>query len=390
MQGPVKSISRRLLASWARARGVLPHRLNDILFALPTHAVTDTPALAAREGWAWTDLGPNTMVEPEIAGGDPRAIERLRGELVSAGRPQRAFAAVIPRGRVLGIACSALAPTGAVLTDVCPHAGIEARFHRALSSAPAARWPRRLAGRSVLIGAIGHGNFYHWMFDVLPRIGLAGRAGFGSVDRWIVARSKLAVSHELLSRCGVERSRIHEIGRGGHVECDELVVTSAPGAICEPTPASAEFVRSTLGRPRASSADQPGRRIYVARRGRRKVLNEDAIRPVLARAGFEFVAMEGLPLDAQIDAFAGASVIVAPHGAALAHLVHAARGATLVELFPSEYLNASFYALAGACGVRYAALLGQPDPGGRGAPSMRDYTVGPEELARLLDQLGIR
>lgn len=390
MQGSVKSISRRILASWARARGVLPHGLNDLLFALPTHAVTDTPALAAREGWVWTDLGSNTLVEPEIAGGDPRVIERLRGELVSAGRPQRAFAAVIPRGRVLGIACSAVAPTGAVLADVSPHAGIEPRFHRALSSAPAARWPRRLAGRSVLIGAIGHGNFYHWMFDVLPRIGLVARSEFGSIDRWLVARSKLSVSRELLARCGIDPSTVVEIGRGGHIECDELVVTSAPGAICEPTPASAEFVRTVLGRPGASCAAVPGRRIYVARKGRRKVLNENALQPVLARAGFEMIAMEGMPLDAQIDAIAGASVIVAPHGAALAHLVHAARGATLVELFPSDYINASFYALAGACGIRYAALLGQPDPNGRGAPSVRDYTVRPEDLAVILGELSSR
>ena len=94
--------------------------------------------------------------------------------------------------------------------------------------------------------------------------------------------------------------------------------------------------------------------------------------------------MEGLSLEAQIAAFRGASLVVAPHGAALAHLVHAAPGATLVELIPRGYLNQSFYALAGACGMRYHALLGEPTPSSSGGPTVRDFTIEAQRLDRAL------
>lgn len=415
MSKSLQSIRRGALAWCARARGALPTGVNDAVFALPTRATDDTPSLARRLGWTILDLGENlarhprglaeahSAVEDGAPGGlaegsgmrfgaddhaddnadagDRAALRHLAAQLPTATHAPRAFAALIPRGRVLGLACSAVAPGGIALADVSPHAGEPLARHRALSSFVIAPRPRRVAGRSALLGAIGHDNFYHWMFDVLPRIGLVEAAALGPIDRWIVAETRLKVARELLERCGIDPSRLVPVGKGGHLECEELVVTSAPGAICQPTPRSAEFLRGAL----AGSGGAPaGRRIYVARRGRRKVSNETELVPVLERAGIEVVAMEGLSLEAQIAAFRGASLVVAPHGAALAHLVHAAPGATLVELIPRGYLNQSFYALAGACGMRYRALLGEPAPSSSGDPTVRDFTIEAQRLDRAL------
>ena len=413
MSKSLQSIRRGALAWCARARGALPTGVNDAIFALPTRATDDTPALARRMGWSLRDLGENLARHPrgvadglpEPAAGAPRAsaddagarlvadadadadaedraaVRHLAAALPTATRAPQAFAALIPRGRVLGLACSAVAPGGIALADVSPHAGEPLARHRALTSFVVAPRPRRVAGRSALLGAIGHDNFYHWMFDVLPRIGLVEAAALGPIDRWIVAETRLQVARELLVRCGIDPTRLVPVGKGGHLECEELVVTSAPGAICQPTPRSAAFLRGALAGAGGATA---GRRIYVARRGRRKVSNEVELVPVLERAGIEVVAMEGLSLEAQIAAFRGASLVVAPHGAALAHLVHAAPGATLVELIPRGYLNQSFYALAGACGMRYHALLGEPTPSSSGGPTVRDFTIEAQRLDRAL------
>jgi len=409
MSKSLQSIRRGALAWCARARGTLPPRLNDAVFALPCTATDDTPALARHMGWSCVDLGanlarhPRALLEPQCgdqadgdeAGGDQAgaahradlaAVRHLAGVLPTASSAPNAFAAVLPRGRVLGLACSAVAPGGVVLADVSPHAGEPLARHRALTSFVIAPRPRRIAGRSALLGAIGHDNFYHWMFDVLPRIGLVRASGIEPVDHWIVAETRLKVARDLLVRCGIDPARLLAVGKGGHIECEELVVTSAPGAICQPTPRSSAFLRATLGSVAApdEAAPSTGRRIYVARRGRRKVANEAALAPVLERAGFEVIAMEGLGLDAQMAAFRGASLIVAPHGAALAHLVHAAPGATLIELIPRGYLNQSFYALAGACGMRYHALVGEPAPSSSGGPTERDFTIEAQRLDRAI------
>ena len=397
MAALIKSLRRGVLASFTRARAALPASLNDAAFHLPTRVIDDTPALADALGWPCVDLGLNAVILPTVIerGADTDALSRLRARVAEQRPSSRAFAARLPRGRVLGRGCSAIAQPsaqhGVVLADVSPHFGEPMARHRALSSFLIAPPPRRLAGVGALIGAIGHDNFYHWLFDVLPRIGLLRSAGFGAVDHWIVADDRLTVARELLSRAGIEPSKVRCVGRGGHLECEELVVTSAPGRICEPTPRSVEFLRELFGSESAAinSGGASGRRIYVARRGRRKIVNEDELAPVLAHHGIEQTSMEGLSLSEQIAVFRGASLVVAPHGAALSHLVHAAKGATLVELHPPNYLNQAYFVLAGACGVRYLPVVGSPlrvGDSGRDA-SVADFRIEAAQLDRALREV---
>jgi len=386
MASPLQSIRRNIVASLARARGVLPHAVNDAVFHLPTRATADTPALSRASGWQCTELGPRTARLPAIHAFDAPAqavADAIVAGLQSPTSRARAFAAVVPHGRVYAIGCTAIAPPGIVLADVSPHAGVPIEQHRVLSGYVIARPPRRIAGTCALIAAVGHDNFYHWLFDSLPRIGLVRDAGLAAVDHWIVPDTSLAVAKDLLARCGIDPARVVTVGAGAHIECERLIVTSAPGEICEPTPRSVEFLRGALGASASPSTTRP-RRIYVARRGRRKVANEGALAPILVAHGIETVAMEGLSLDAQIAAFRGASLVVAPHGAALAHLIHAQPDGTLVELMPPAYGNPSFLMLAGACGMRYTPVAGMRIAGRGGKVTAADFEIDPAGLERAL------
>lgn len=87
-------------------------------------------------------------------------------------------------------------------------------------------------------------------------------------------------------------------------------------------------------------------------------------------------ALGELPPAQQAAAFAGAGLVVAPHGAALANLVFAPSHAALIEVFPPLMTSGVYARLAGAMGVRYAAVhttqaLGAGDlpPGAAGDPS---------------------
>ncbi len=378
-----------MIASFSRSRGSLPSALNDLLFHLPTSVTSDTMALARARGWPCIDLGTRGVQLPtRIASfGEDDRFDDLQAAVRATSRNASLFTASIPDGRVLGIACSTIAPPGVVLADVCPHEGAATKHHRALSAYVIARPPRRLAGTTALMGAIGHNNFYHWMFDVLPRLGLIRDGALGHIDRWIVAKSAMPVASELLARAGIDRACIEEIGRGGHLECERLIVSSAPGEVCEPTPRSVAFMRQMLSPIAASDVrvSPKARRIYVARRGRRRVANEASLQAVLTRFGIEVVSMEGRSLDEQIAAFSGADLIVAPHGAALAHIIHAREGATLLELMPRAYTNQSFFVLAGACGMRYGVISGARANGARGDASEADFVIDSASLERALE-----
>ncbi len=381
---------RTLGAAWARARRSMPFGLQDALFHLPVEATLDTAALARARGWPLADLGPNDPSLPRVIDGcDSAAVAAVRDSCSVRGAGARLFAAAVPDGRVLARACTAIAPNGIVLADVSPHALVPLAHHRGLSGALIARRPRRLRGTSALVGAVGHANFYHWMLDMLPRIGLLAEAAradaaFARVDRWIVPATRLEVARELLARAGVPPERVESIRRGDQVACDQLLVTSAPAPICEPTRRSSAYLRGVFGA-RQTPGRGADRRIYLARRGRRKIANEAELSPILARFGFETVAMEGLDLASQVEAVRGSDLVVAPHGAALAHLVHVTEGGTLIECLPPRISNPSFFMLAGACGLRYAAIRGGEDRASRGQPAgAADFTVDPADLERIL------
>jgi len=386
----LKDWRRTAVAAWARVRRSLPFGLQDALFHLPIDATVDTAALARARGWPLVDLGANDPSPPRVIdGSDPDAVAALLDSRTARGAGARLFAAAVPEGRVLARACTAIAPKGVVLADVSPHALVPLARHRGLSGALIARPPRRLRGTSALVGAAGHANFYHWMLDMLPRIGLLAEAArtdaaFARVDRWIVPTTRLEVARGLLALAGLPPERVESIRRGDQVVCDQLLVTSAPAPTCEPTPRSAAYLRGVFGVGEAS-ARRGERRIYLARRGRRGVANEAELAPLFTRLGFETVAMEGLDLAAQVAAVRGAGIIVAPHGAALAHLVQVAEGGTLVECLPPRISNPSFFLLAGACGLRYAALRGREDRASRGQPAgAADFAVDPADLERIL------
>ena len=65
------------------------------------------------------------------------------------------------------------------------------------------------------------------------------------------------------------------------------------------------------------------------------------------------VRLEALPWVEQINAFARAREIVAPHGAGLANLVFCCPGARVVEFFNAAYVNPCFWRLAALRGLDY-------------------------------------
>ncbi len=92
-----------------------------------------------------------------------------------------------------------------------------------------------------------------------------------------------------------------------------------------------EHARAVLG----GRGTVGSRRLYLSRADSktRQVQNEAALVAALARFGFETIVPGAMTYEAQLAAFRAASHIVAPHGAALAHIVLCPPGARVLELF---------------------------------------------------------
>ena len=145
--------------------------------------------------------------------------------------------------------------------------------------------------------------------------------------------------------------------RNRYVECDYLHFPSAVGETGSLSPHALRFLRERFLGP--TPAQTGRRRIYLSRRlaGRRDILNEDEIRPILESHGIESIAAETMPLREQIALFADAELVVGAHGAGLSNLVFAPPSCRVLEIFTPTCLRWMYYFLCAQLGQRYHYLI---------------------------------
>ena len=124
------------------------------------------------------------------------------------------------------------------------------------------------------------------------------------------------------------------------------------------------------------------RRVYISRAqaGKRRVVNEAALVPLLHDYGFDIVHLENLSVPEQIALFRQAEVVIGAHGAGFANLIYS-DAVTVLEFFEPRYINTCFYRLAGGMGFPYGYMLAETD-----GVHMR---VDGDRLRGMLEQMGV-
>lgn len=242
----------------------------------------------------------------------------------------------------------------------------------------------------------GH-NYYHFLMDALPRLGLLERAfpGFAEgralvrPDAWVVDRST-RYQQELLALLGVDGPRLIEPRPGMALRARTLLVPSLPNVSTLASPETTAWLREHLPPRRLEGRPEL---LYVTR-GRtpntRRVVQEEELLERLARRGFVAIDPGALSVQEQIDHFAAARVVVAPHGAALTNLSFCRPGVRVLELFAPGYLNGGYWSIvANVPDARYRYLVGRgPAPrADRQVGVMHDIDIDPDQVERALDAL---
>jgi len=382
-----------LKPAWVRATQVAAPVLQRVSARrggwLPTGSVATVEDAAATTGGRCVTVRPPEHVARIGLAGDPAGLplsDRSDGDHF-----ERVAVAELPRGRVLGPHRVVVSGRGDLVWDVSWYFGTTRPRQHPVFLNPFPAPPLDVDGRLAVLASRGDANYYHFLFDVLARVGVLEQAsGVDAPDRWY-APAATSFQRELLALMGIGPDRLVDAARHPHVRAATLVVPTQPDMTEKNPPWVVQYLRERL-LPQVP-VGAPTRRIYVTRgasANNRAVLDEPGLMANLADRGFEMVDPGSLPVTEQIRAFAEASLIVAPHGAALANLTFASPGAAVVELFPAGCLLPDFWRLAcGVPGLRYRYLSA---PGGPRRPSrqkaiVRDIEVDLTALDRLLDDL---
>jgi capsular polysaccharide biosynthesis protein len=222
--------------------------------------------------------------------------------------------------------------------------------------------------------------YFHWLFDVLPRLALLEDAGM-PFDAVYLEQSQ-PFQRESWALLGVDAPVI-DAASAPRLRAARLLVPSAPGTSGVMPPWVCDWLRARFAP--AARAGHAAKRLYISRRhaARGRVRNEDEIERVLQRHGFATVHAETLSFAQQLALFAGAEAVVGPHGAGLSNLVFAPPGCRVLELFAPGCINVCYWTLCCQVGLPYAFLLGADAPGA-GGPARPDILVDAAKLERLL------
>jgi capsular polysaccharide biosynthesis protein len=299
-----------------------------------------------------------------------------------------AIVAQLPLGRAVGHYGAAVTADDTLLFDLSPYYGAFRPSQHPIFLSWRLPPVEDVSGTVAVLTTRGVDNYYHFLTDVLPRLDLLHRAGI-EPDRYLVNRTT-AFQRELLNTLGIAEARTVTSADHPHIRADRLVVPSLPDSHLRAPPWIAQWLRQQL---LPDQVGPPRRRLYVTRGNRkntRRLENEAEVLRALVPRGFETVDPGTLSVTEQIRLFSEAEVVVGAHGAALTNLVFCPEGAAVIELFPPDYVNVCFWALASAVGgLRYRYLVGDglPQRQRRMLGVASDVTVDPQQVLRLVDEV---
>src|SRR5690606_37688562 len=98
-----------------------------------------------------------------------------------------------------------------------------------------------------------------------------------------------------------------------------------------------------------------GNRVYMSRKGRREIENEDELVELLKKFNFIIIEDKERSVEEQIYIYRNASFIIGPHGASFANVIWCKPGTYLYELFSKSWAPDYFLYLVKINEMQYAA-----------------------------------
>jgi hypothetical protein len=204
-----------------------------------------------------------------------------------------------------------------------------------------------------------HKSYYHWVVEYLPKLRTLERYRNETGDdpvvlidsdppNWMRESVNLLTNSEV-----VERPQ-------STIRIQKLVLPSHRNHHPDdfnPSPAEYHWLRDRMFNAVGVNDSSDDRHVYISREDaeRRRVTNEEAVRECVREHGFEIYTLSDLQVSEQVELFAEAETIVAPHGAGLVNLIFSTDSKVL-ELTPRDLVFPFFQCLANHLGHRYDYL----------------------------------
>ena len=206
---------------------------------------------------------------------------------------------------------------------------------------------------SLLTGGAGNDNYFHWLYDVLPRFSLFEKiSDLNKVDFFLLPSTEKKFQKESLDLLNISRSKIISSKFFRHINCPELFITEHPYVVTDNASIDIQNIPIWISRwlkdkyvkiePR-NNLDFP-KKIYIDRgdsasntKDLRMIINENEVKNFLTNRGFKAIKLGNFHFKDQVKIFNNAEIVVGLHGGGFANLCFCKKGTKVVELQNTIY-----------------------------------------------------
>lgn len=215
--------------------------------------------------------------------------------------------------------------------------------------------------RVLLVSTSGIWGYYHFLYDFVPKI-LLMREYWDLYDVIIINKSRARYLREFLQIFGIDYKTI-SVPNNTIISSNNLDAPLYLSEIGNPNRYIIKLIRENFLSKIEINDNENYNLLYISRRNtsKRRVINEEKLFENLRPLGFRLIELEKLPISEQISIFTKASVIISPHGSGLSNIVFCNPMTNVIELFPSNYLEACFANVSNLININYNYLIFDSD-----------------------------
>lgn len=218
---------------------------------------------------------------------------------------------------------------------------------------------------SLLSGGGANKNYFHWLFDVLPRLAIIEKyINLKKIDFFLFPDVSLPFQIQTINLLKLKMKSLSSI-KFRHLSADKIFSTSHPYVFTNNSHLDAQkipkWISSWLKRKflKHSSNKYNFKKIYIDRRSKygRAIINNNEVKNFLEKKGFKSLFLEDYSFKDQISIFNNAKLIVGLHGAGFANLVFCKKNTIVLDL-TSKTAGNQIKNLAKNNELKYSKLIG--------------------------------
>ena len=237
---------------------------------------------------------------------------------------------------------------------------------------------KKFTGTILNLSQGGSGNnYFHFIFDIVPRIYISQKKIKKKIDFYYVANPQ-SWQIKIFNFLGISKKKLINSSKFKHIFADEIICIEHPwynkGYFqneVKKLPEWVIFINREIFLKKSKKFSSP-RKIFLDRSTSKfnhcKIFNQSSLNKWLKKDNFSIYTPETLSQEKQICLFNNASIILGAHGAALTNIIFCKPGTKVIEIIPADHPNKKCERISKILKLRYFRIKTKPDNSDKNFP----------------------